>query len=382
MNPLDGAESGEKRLFQISADRLVPVNGSIEVSPLCNLNCDMCYVRLSREEMEAQGRLRSAEEWLRIAKEMRDVGVLFMLLTGGEPLLYPDFKELYLGLRQMGFIVTINTNGTMLDEGWADFFAANKPRRINLTLYGIDDRAYRELCHLPGGFDRAMRAIRLLKERDVPFRLSYSLTAANAPDLEEFMVLGRELELFSGIDPYMVPATRERPRPYDFSARLAPEEAARYAHEIHRAHEGTPEAFRAYCEQKLHLVDAAAAYYAEHPEEKRAQRSGCLAGRCSFTLNWQGEIRPCVILRSPAVNVFEQGFVAGWQRIVSGMETLLINADCSVCPRRSLCDICPAAALYETGAYDGKPDYLCRYTAELERLMRAELEAAAERAEK
>ena len=373
MNPLDGAESGEKRLFQISADRLVPVNGSIEVSPLCNLNCDMCYVRLSREEMEAQGRLRSAEEWLRIAKEMREAGVLFLLLTGGEPQLYPDFKELYLGLRRMGFIVTINTNGTMLDEAWADFFAANKPRRINLTLYGIDDRAYRDLCHLPGGFDRAMRGIRLLKERDVPFRLSYSLTAANAPDLEAFMALSKELELFCGIDPYMVPATRERPRTYDFSARLAPEEAARYAHEIHRAHEGSEEAFRAYCEQKLALVDAAAAYYAEHPGEKRAQRSGCLAGRCSFTLNWQGEIRPCVILRSPAVNVFEQGFVSGWRQIVSGMETLLINEDCSVCPRRTLCDICPAAALYETGAYDRKPDYLCRFAAEKERLLRQEV---------
>ena len=376
MNPLEGVESGEKRLFQISADRHVPVNGSIEVSPLCNLNCDMCYVRLSREEMEAQGRLRTAEEWLRIAGEMKEAGVLFLLLTGGEPLLYPDFKELYLGLRKMGFILTINTNGTMLDEEWADFFRENPPRRFNVTLYGIDEHAYRTLCHFPGGFERTMRAIRLLKERELPLKLNYSLTRINAPELDAFMDLSHELELHCTIDPYMIPATRERPRPYNFDARVSPETAAYYSHEIHRRHYGEHDIFLDYCTQKIAVVDAAKKYYTEHPEEKRAERSGCLAGRCSFALNWQGEIRPCVILRSPAVNVFEQGFVSGWRQIVSGMETLLINEDCSVCPRRTLCDICPAAALYETGAYDGKPDYLCRYTAELERLMRAELAAA------
>ena len=373
MNPIQDANTGEQALFQRSAARRIPVNGSIEVSPLCNMDCAMCYVRLSRKELEAKGRLRSAEEWLSVARQMKDAGVLFLLLTGGEPLLYPGFKALYLGLRQMGFILTLNTNATLLDESWAEFFAANKPRRLNVTLYGIDNRAYRNLCHYPGGFDRTMHAIHLLKEHEIPFRLSYSLTKENAPDLDAFMDLSKRLELHCGIDPYMMPATRERTRPYDFSARLSPEDAARYAHEIHRRGYETSEDFRQYCREKLGLVDATAQFALEHPEARQARRSGCLAGQCSFSLNWQGELRPCVILTSPAVNVFEEGFAAGWQHVVQGMETLLLHEDCSVCPRRSLCDICPAAALYETGAHNGKPEYLCRYTEELERLMREEI---------
>ena len=373
MNPIQDANTGEQALFQRSAARRIPVNGSIEVSPLCNMDCAMCYVRLSRKELEAKGRLHSAEEWLSVARQMKDAGVLFLLLTGGEPLLYPGFKALYLGLRQMGFILTLNTNATLLDESWAEFFAANKPRRLNVTLYGIDNRAYRNLCHYPGGFDRTMHAIHLLKEHEIPFRLSYSLTKENAPDLDAFMDLSKRLELHCGIDPYMMPATRERTRPYDFSARLSPEDAARYAHEIHRRGYETSEDFRQYCREKLGLVDATAQFALEHPEARQARRSGCLAGQCSFSLNWQGELRPCVILTSPAVNVFEEGFAAGWQHVVQGMETLLLHEDCSVCPRRSLCDICPAAALYETGAHNGKPEYLCRYTEELERLMREEI---------
>ena len=90
------------------------------------MNCDMCYIRLSPSEMEAQGRLRSLEEWSQAAEEIKNAGTLFLLLTGGEPLLYPEFKQLYLKLKDMGFVITINTNGTLIDEAWADFFSDHK----------------------------------------------------------------------------------------------------------------------------------------------------------------------------------------------------------------------------------------------------------------
>ena len=83
MNPSDPSNTGEKRLFQICAEKRIPVNGSIEVSPLCNMNCDMCFVRLSREEMEAKGRLRTAAEWLSIADQMRKAGVLAVMFCLG-----------------------------------------------------------------------------------------------------------------------------------------------------------------------------------------------------------------------------------------------------------------------------------------------------------
>ena len=111
MEPLEGATTVERMLLDQARRTCAPANGSIELLPLCNMNCDMCYVRLSKEEMEAKGRLRTADEWLEIGKQMKEAGVLFLLLTGGEPFLYPDFRRLYLELRKMGMIITINTNG-------------------------------------------------------------------------------------------------------------------------------------------------------------------------------------------------------------------------------------------------------------------------------
>lgn len=147
----------EKMMMTRAARNQYPINGSLELLPLCNMNCDMCYVRLDHKEVEKRGGLHTVEEWMDLAKQMADAGVLFLLLTGGEPLLFPGFKKLYLELKKLGMILTINTNGTLIDEEWADFFAENLPRRINITLYGSDDTAYETLCHYPGGFEKTRK---------------------------------------------------------------------------------------------------------------------------------------------------------------------------------------------------------------------------------
>ena len=139
----------ERFLIGKGTQKHVPINASLELLPLCNMNCDMCYIRLNKSEMEKQGRLLTGDEWLNIGKQMQKAGTLFVVITGGEPLLYPEFKKVYLGLKKLGMIITINTNGTLIDEKWADFFQKNLPRRINITLYGGNEKTYQDLCHYP-----------------------------------------------------------------------------------------------------------------------------------------------------------------------------------------------------------------------------------------
>ena len=68
MNYMDDASTFERSLLQKARQKHIPVTGALELLPLCNMNCDMCYVRLSRSEMERQGRLRTVEEWVRLAE--------------------------------------------------------------------------------------------------------------------------------------------------------------------------------------------------------------------------------------------------------------------------------------------------------------------------
>ena len=367
MEPLEGATTVERMLLDQAKRACAPANGSIELLPLCNMNCDMCYVRLSREEMEAKGRLRTADEWLEIGRQMKDAGVLFLLLTGGEPFLYPDFRRLYLELRKMGMIITINTNGTLIDEDLAAFLGKYKPRRVNITLYGTDEETYDKLCHYPGGYEKTLRGIRLLREQGVDVKVGGSLARANRDDLDKLLDIGEELDIPVRVDTYMMPATRERELAYNMQSRLNPEEAARARiHALKR--EMGPELFPQYVRQSVERAD--------HPEPAEAKpgHMSCMAGQCSFTINWQGEMRPCVILTEPAISVFEVGFEAAWKYIVEETHKILLNEKCSTCHMRHLCRTCAASALLETGSYDGVPDYMCRYAGESLRILREEWE--------
>ena len=365
MEQLEGATTVERMILDQAKRTRTPANGSIELLPLCNMNCDMCYVRLSREEMERQGRLRTADEWLEIGRQMKEAGVLFLLLTGGEPFLYPDFRRLYLGLREMGMILTINTNGTLIDEDLAEFFGKYKPRRVNITLYGTDEETYADLCHYPGGFEKTLQGIRLLRENGVDVKVGGSLARANRDDLDKLLDIGEELDIPVRVDTYMMPATRERDLPYNLQARLGPEEAAQARiHALKR--EMGPELFPAYVCQSIEK--------AEHPEpaEEKPGHMACMAGRCSFTINWQGQMRPCVVMSEPEVSVFEAGFEAAWKYITEETWKILLNAKCSTCRVRHLCRTCAASALLETGSYAGVPDYMCRYAKESLRLLEEE----------
>lgn len=65
-----------------------------------------------------------------------------LLLTGGEPFIRPDFEEIYRRCRELGIIVSINTNGTMLGEKQVELLRKLPPQRVNITLYGASEATY------------------------------------------------------------------------------------------------------------------------------------------------------------------------------------------------------------------------------------------------
>ena len=174
MNYMDDASTFERSLLQKARQKHIPVTGALELLPLCNMNCDMCYVRLSRSEMERQGRLRTVEEWVRLAEQMQKAGTVFLLLTGGEPLLQPDAADFLWKVRELGFAVKLDTNGCdparlaeILNQGLVDYVAMdvkNAPAR------------YAETVGIPG-FNPAPveESIRLLRKSTVDYEFRTTL---------------------------------------------------------------------------------------------------------------------------------------------------------------------------------------------------------------
>lgn len=365
MEPTTAETSAERLLLKRAAGLQRPVSGCLELTPLCNMRCGMCYVRLSREEMAEKGEARTAEDFLALAGQMEKAGVLYLLLTGGEPLLFPGFQTLYLDLKRRGIVLTVNTNGTLIDENWADFFARNKPRRVNITLYGASEETYERLCHTRGGFAKTVNAIRLLRERGVAVKINGSATRLNRQDMGEIYRLGRELDAPVHMDCYMLPGLHERDLPGRLQTRLDPAGAAEAELYALKA-ELEGDAFPQYVQRMLSQI--------EGEEKEYPAGISCLAGNCSFMVDWRGQMRPCVSLTEPSAPVFDMGFEAAWQEISRSAKRLLVNEKCVRCRLRPVCKTCAAAAKLESGEYDGLSDYLCRNAEALYRLLKQEAE--------
>ena len=115
-----------------------------------------------------------------------------LLLTGGEPLVRSDFKEIYLKLREMGFLLNINTNATLIDEEVISWLKEVPPTRVNVTLYGASDATYERLCGNAKGFTQAVRGIRLLKDAGIVVKINCSITPHNVNDVEGIFAFAKQ----------------------------------------------------------------------------------------------------------------------------------------------------------------------------------------------
>lgn len=193
-------------LLQKACTERRPLSGTFELSPVCNFSCRMCYVRKTQKEVDSSPRpLLTLDQWLDIANQARKEGMLYLLLTGGEPLLWPDFWELYEKLIRMGFLISINTNGSLIDDAAIEKFRKLPPVRINITLYGASDKTYETLCRAKNVFSKVDHAITGLKKAGISVKLNCSLTPYNAGDLEAMLSYAQERSLLIEVntDPFL-----------------------------------------------------------------------------------------------------------------------------------------------------------------------------------
>lgn len=335
----------------------LPVSGSFELTPRCNFDCKMCYVHQTADQIAASGRKElTADQWLDIARQARDAGMVFLLLTGGEPLLFPHFPRLLHQLKGMGLLVSINSNGSLLRGEVLEQLKQDPPLRFNITLYGGCDETYERLCGRPM-FHQVVDNIKALRAAGIPVRLNASITPYNKDDIGEIYRLGRELGVYVKSTTYMFPPVRVNGGHAGEAAhRFGPEEAARY--EI-------------VCREQTMSADELRTALANGglPRDGEDCTGGaegepvfCRAGRSSFWVNWDGHMTPCGMMNVPGVPILERGFQAAWEAVRAQTAAIRLPRECTGCPMHTQCAACAASCAAETGACDEKPEYLCAMT--------------------
>ncbi len=346
----------EDRLVYKAGLHRIPLMAAFELLPVCNLQCKMCYVRKTMEDVRNAGGLKDKDWWLNIAKEAAELGLVYPLLTGGEPFLHPQFFEIMQGMQDMGLQVSINSNGTLIDRDIARWLGKHRPIRVNMTLYGASPESYSNLCGHGDAFEKVQNAVALLKEYDVPVKFNLSVTPENVGDIKEIVDFAKKWESPLQAATYMFPPIRRDSTMVGKNDRLSPEEAALARVKIDYYRE-EPEWFAGMADLFSRFVPLEEL---ENLEPGEPLEMTCRAGVCSFWIDWQGQMTNCGMYNSAVVNLENQTFGEAWKELTDKTSKVRYTPYCAACPNRHICHTCIAMVSNECGTPNGRPEYMCK----------------------
>ncbi len=337
-----GYETFSRRLHKKVAEQRVPVSGSLEVTLRCNVRCQHCYVPLSNRRGPASPELH-LDEIKGILDEIAQAGCLWLVITGGEPLMRHDFKDIYLYAKHKGFLLTLFTNGTLLTPKIADFLAEWRPFNIEITLYGYTRETYESVTGIPGSHERCMQGIRLLLERRLPLKLKTVLMTLNRHELADMQSFAEQLGVEFRFDPMVNAGIDGSLEPT--SLRLLPEE-------IVTLERNDPDRARRWPEHYQNLAEK---------QIQDRQLYLCGAGKTSFHIDSFGRLSLCQSARQPSFDLRHGSFRQGWDEFLAGVRAQEYSEDyaCGSCELRPVCSQCPAVSYLEHGDSEKPVEFVC-----------------------
>lgn len=320
----------------------IPVSGTIELTHRCNLRCVHCYLGPHPINQGRNGEELTTKKLLDLIDEITEAGCLSLLITGGEPLLRSDFDVVYNHSKKRGMLVTIFTNGTLLNEGHVELFRDLPPQCIEISLYGATAATYERITGVAGSYEKCLRGIETLRENAVNLRLKTILMTINSPEFYEMKKLAESFQVKFRFDPAIQARFNGDKTPVGL--RVPAEEAVR----------------KQLAEDKdvRELVDYVKRYStADLPDTLYY----CGAGIFLFHIDPYGNLQPCMMNRSLRYDLRNGSFMDGWRDSMIRIRDRKVDVGfkCNMCRERDLCGYCPAFFELENGSPEIPAEYHC-----------------------
>ncbi|MBQ7638923.1 MAG: radical SAM protein [Clostridia bacterium] len=239
------------------------------ITSRCNLHCAGCYSRANNAcgDKEASGIL-TAEEWNRVFTEAEEIGVSFVLLAGGEPLMRRDVLEKAGG--HPGILFPVFTNGTCMNDKFLDLFDSNRNLLPVISIEGgkeITDQRRGE-----GVYEKIKASMQKMQSRSIVFGASVTVTKENMRTVysDEFVSFLSKMGCKAIIYVEYVPV--------DGETDSAPDEPER---------EWMQNRIRSLRRKRSEMV------YIAFPGDEKSSGGCVAAGRVFFHINAGGGAEPC-----------------------------------------------------------------------------------------
>lgn len=318
----------ERYLSWKSWEKGIPYRGTFELTPLCNLDCRMCYVHLKKEQLHGAP-LLAVSEWQSLMQQAVESGMGKAILTGGECLTYPGFKELYLFLQSHGVAVSVYTNGTLLDDLWIRFFLQHPPEVIQISIYGSDELGYE---HVTGHRVQqlVMQHLQTASDAGLPVRAAVTPSSFMGEDAKKIIRSLSEQKI-----PFQINNTLFEPR----------SNTGRRGKVKDLLPEQYIELFKLEAELSgVQLISKPEETLPPLPvsDHKIVHGLRCAAGRNSFEITWQGKMQGCSSLDMLSAEPLKTGFAQAWKNLHTQALNYPVPAQCGQCVYRESCVSCPA----------------------------------------
>lgn len=356
MNKVSWHDFKSQLTRQAEAKR-VPISGIFELTARCNLQCRMCYICKPAADSFSKNVELDTNDWLNIATEARDSGMLFVILTGGEVFVRTDFDKIYEGIIDIGLIPTIYSNATLINQQKIRWLKKLPPEKLEVTLYGASAESYSKVCGNEWAYEKVIANIDALLDAGIELRLKTTVIEENKNDYELLKRFaddrGIPLQFCFYISPKKVDAVSNN---FHVSSRLPPAEISDYMRR----------ASREYCDMYRGSTDTEKDIRGQVANKESGHLNldspfHCPAGKTDVWLTWRGYMAGCGLMPEICTEPLKYGFNKAWLDLENKLKVVPACSQCFACDLRGFCLSCPARLKNETGYYDKPAEYLCDF---------------------
>ena len=339
-----GAEAGRMgSFFDHAIEQSVPLFVQWDVTWRCDHKCVHCYLT-DRHQSEL-----TLAEGVRILDELAAAGTLFLLLSGGDPFLRPDFMDIVRAARARQFDVKINTHGNFIDDAVADALAEAGVSKVALSVYSDRPEEHEAVTLVPGSHAKTLAAVRRLRARGVLVGLKTPLMVHNRERAAAVGPLAKSLDADWESDAHIMPDDTN-----DFGLCGIGAHATDRILTVLKGFEGVLAEVK-----PVHAL-----------EDTPSHRPTCSAGTASAYITPDGRLQPCINWRDDIGSLREHTFAELWWgeagRDATGRQRAIRRAsylgDCEGCAFHGKCGYCPGISHAETGDAGRRSAYVCERT--------------------
>jgi radical SAM protein with 4Fe4S-binding SPASM domain len=342
LHTCNGAQEFLQHFRKKVARERIPLSGSIDLTNRCNLRCIHCYLDSQGIKKQAIQEEMSTPQILSLLDEITSAGCLYLLITGGEPLLRRDFPQIYRRAKENGLLVTVFTNGTLISKKILDLFEDLPPRSIEISIYGATKDTYENITGVEGSYDRCMNGIEQVLDRHLNLKLKTILMSVNQYEFYDMEEIARGYDIPFRFDAAIFPRFNGDRSPMDL--RVSAEEAVEK--EFSEPERGL---------EWKEFYD----HFKQFPSSNHLYECG--AGLTYFHINAYGNLQPCLMTREYQHSIVGGKFLSTWQSGFPTMRNIKLSPDqtCYDCPKRNLCGYCPPFFALENASSTAISDFLC-----------------------